>query len=78
VSIGFREANAKALSVVLIRVAAVQGISPMEYFSLTQETLKLTKDAYAAINGMRPSGNRISVVTPKLNSRTKLNDLIQP
>ena len=76
--IGFQKPNARALSIVLIRVAAVQGVHPIEYFSLNEATLKLTKDAYTAINGMRPAGSRISVVTPIVNSRTVHGDLIKP
>lgn len=77
-SIGFQEASARALAIVLIRVAEVQGVHPMEYFTLNEQTLKLTKDSYDAINGMRPVGNRISVVSPITNSRTTPGALIQP
>lgn len=77
-SIGFQIPSARALAVVLIRVATVQGVHPLTYFSLNEASLKLTKDAYTAINGMRPAGNRISVVTPIVNSRTSRGDLIKP
>lgn len=77
-SIGFSQANAKALSIVLIRVADVQGVHPLTYFSLNEQSLKLTKDAYNAINAMRPVGNRISVVTPKNNTRSTPGKLIKP
>ena len=73
--IGFQEANARSLAIVLVEIAETQGISPLEYFTLNEKTLKLTKDSYNAINGLRPVGNRIGIVIPKFNNR---NALVQP
>jgi hypothetical protein len=75
--IGFKEANANALSIVLIKVAESLGTSPMEFFSINENTLKITKDAYDAINAMRPKGNRINLVVPKTNSKSPANKLIK-
>ena len=75
--IGFKEANANALSVVLIKVAESMGTSPMEFFSINENTLKITKDAYDAINALRPKGNRINLVVPKKNSKSRVNKLIK-
>lgn len=77
-SIGFGEPNARALAMVLIKVAVTQGVHPMEYFSLTEQTLKLTRDAYNAINGLRPVGNRIGMVAPTTNDKSRQSTLIRP
>ena len=77
-SIGFKNANARAMARVLIKVAEVQGLHPTTYFDMNQDSLKLTVDAYAAINSYRPAGNKIDLKTPTLNSRSKLSELIQP
>jgi hypothetical protein len=77
-SIGFKKANATAMARVLIKVAEVQGLHPTEYFEMNKNSLKLSVDAYAAINAYRPAGNKIDLKTPTLNSRSKLSDLIQP
>lgn len=77
-ALGFQAANAKALSIVLIRVAEIQGVHPLEYFNLNESTLKLTKDAYTAINGLRPVGNRVGLAIVKKNSSSAKKDLIKP
>ena len=77
-SIGFKKQNAKAMAKVLIKVAEVQNLHPTTYFEMNKNSLKLTVDAYAAINSFRPAGNKIDLKTPTLNSRSKLSALIQP
>ena len=77
-AIGFKERNAIAMARVLIKVAEVQGIHPTSYFEMNENSLKLSVDAYAAINAYRPAGNKIDLKTPTLNSRSKLKALIQP
>ena len=69
-AIGFKERNAIAMARVLIKVAEVQGIHPYCYFEMN-ENLKLSVDAYAAMNAYRPAGNKIDLKTPILNSRSK-------
>lgn len=75
---GFKEANAKAMANVLIRVAAQQRVNPMDYFSVNDNTLKLTIDTYTTINALRPVGNRINLVRPLNNAATLFKDLIKP
>lgn len=75
---GFKEANAKAMANVLIRVAAQQRVNPMDYFSVNDNSLKLTIDTYTTINALRPVGNRINLVRPLNNSTTLFRDLIKP
>lgn len=75
---GFKEANAKAMADVLIRVAAQQRINPLDYFNVNDNTLKLTVDTYKTINALRPVGNRINLVRPLDNSTTLYKDLIKP
>ena len=75
---GFKEANARAMADILIRVAAVERVNVMDYFEVNNNSLKLTVDTYEAINAMRPVGNRINLVRPLNNSATKFRQLIQP
>lgn len=75
---GFKEANAKAMANVLIRVAAQQRVNPMDYFSVNDNSLKLTIDTYTTINALRPVGNRINLVRPLNNAATLFRDLIRP
>lgn len=77
-SIGFGKYNANAMAKVLIQVANVQNVSPMEYFYMNQNSLKLTVDSYTAVNAIRPKGNKIDLKSPILNSRSNLKKLIQP
>ena len=76
-SSGFSEANANALSIVLLKVSETQGIHPFEFFELTTNTLKITKDAYDAINALRPVGNRVNLVIPLKNSKSSVSTLIK-
>jgi len=75
---GFKEANAKAMANVLIRVAAQQRVNPMDYFNVNDNSLKLTVDTYNTINALRPVGNRINLVRPLNNASTLFRDLIKP
>lgn len=75
---GFKEANARAMADVLIRVATVERVNVMDYFEVNDNSLKLTVNTYEAINAMRPVGNRINLVRPLNNSVTKFRQLIQP
>ena len=62
----------------IIKVAEVQNLHPTTYFEMNENSLKLTVDAYAAINTYRPAGNKIDLKTPTLNSRSKISSLIKP
>lgn len=77
-SIGFKKANARAMAKVLMKVAEVQNLSPMTYFDMNENSLKLSVDAYTAMNSLRPSGNKIDLKIPKINSRSKAKLLIKP
>ena len=78
VSIGFGEANARAMSAVLIQVARAQNVSALDFFSSNKSALKLAIDSYETINLLRPPGNRISVVLPKNNKKTRYRNIIRP
>jgi len=75
--IGFKKPNARALAVVLMRVAEQQNMSPIDFFSINENTLIITKQAYDAINALRPSGSRVNLVTPKNNSKSPANKLLK-
>ena len=76
-SSGFSQANANALGIVLLQVAEQQNIHPFEFFELSTNTLKITKDAYDAINALRPAGNRVNLVAPLKNSNSRIKDIIK-
>lgn len=76
-SSGFSQANANALSIVLYQVAEKQNVHPFEFFELSTNTLKITKDAYNAINALRPTGSRVNLVSPLKNSNSRLTDIIK-
>ena len=77
VSLGFKKAKAKTMALILCSVADSSGVNPLTYFNLNTDTLKLTVDAYATINALRPQGNRINVALPLSNQRSKYKSLIQ-
>jgi hypothetical protein len=78
VALGYQIGNARAMSTVLLKVAEAQGVSPLSYFSLNEDTLQFTIDAYEMINALRPAGNRIGLQLPLQNNRTLAAGLIQP
>jgi hypothetical protein len=78
VSLGFKEAKARTMSLVLCTVAKTQNVSPFTFFNVNENTLKLTVDTYNTINGLRPPGNRINVALPLSNQRSRYNTLIKP
>lgn len=78
ISIGFKQSKALTMATVLLQVARMQGVDPMEYFEANDQSLKLAVDTYATINLLRPEGNRISVTTPIKNSKSRHSKLIRP
>jgi hypothetical protein len=76
--VGFKPANAKAMASILIQVAYDNNVSPMEYFEVNETSLKLAVDTYKTINLLRPSGNRIGLVTVKNNQKSRYAKQIQP
>lgn len=77
-SIGFAEANARAMAAVLIQVAQSQGVSPLTYFDLNANSLKLAIDTYETINLLRPPGNRIGLTASKDNQKSRVAKLVRP
>lgn len=77
VSLGFKKVKAKTMALILCSVADTNGVNPLTYFDVNQNTLKLTVDAYATINALRPQGNRINVALPLSNQRSKYKSLIK-
>ena len=77
VAIGFGQSNANAMAKVLIQIARVQNIDPTAYFDMNADTLKLSVDAFEAMNAIRPAGNKVDLKTPLENSRSKVAKLIK-
>lgn len=75
---GFRKPAAKAMTSVLMAVSDAQGVDPLEYFDVNDNSLNLTVDAYNAMNSLRPAGSRVGIAVQKSNSKTKVAGLIQP
>jgi hypothetical protein len=78
VKLGFSKANATALTPVLMKVAQVQKVDPLEFFSVNTNTLNLALDAYKAINNLRPVGSRVGLIAPLNNSKSRVANLIKP
>lgn len=75
---GFQEANATAMATLIIKIARQQGVSPLTYFEANSDTLRFTRDAYDAINALRPAGNRVGLAIPKNNRNSRKRALIKP
>ena len=68
---GYQEANARAMADILMQTAEKQGVSPLTYFEVNENTIKLTSDTYDVLNALMPPGNRISITIPKNNLKNK-------
>lgn len=75
---GYQTANARAMATILIKIANRQGVNPMAYFSAGSDTLRLTRDAYDAMNALRPTGNRVGLAISRVNSKSRKGLLIRP
>ena len=75
--IGFADAKAKTMASILIQVSQAEGVSPHDYFSTGDEALKLTVDTYEVMNTHRPAGNKIGLVSPVVNSKSRFKSQIQ-
>jgi len=75
---GFKKPAAKAMTEVLLTVADAQGIDPLDYFDVNENSLNLTVDAYNAMNSLRPIGSRVGIAVPTVNSKSRVAGLIQP
>lgn len=78
VSLGFKKAKAKTMSMILCAVADAQKVNPLTFFEVNTNTLKLTVDTYNTINAMRPPGNRVNVAVPISNHTSRYTSLIKP
>ena len=76
-SIGFAPPKAKTMASILIQVAQTEGISPHDYFTPGEQSLKLTVDTYEVMNTLRPSGNKVGLVAPISNSKSRFKSQIQ-
>jgi len=77
VAIGFSQSNANAMAKVLIQIAKVQNVDPTAYFDMNADTLKLSVDAFEAMNAIRPAGNKVDIKESVDNSRSKVAKLIK-
>ena len=77
VAIGFGQSNANAMAKVLIQIAKVQNLDPTAYFDMNADTLKLSVDAFEAMNAIRPAGNKVDIKESLENSRSKVAKLIK-
>ena len=77
IAIGFGKENANAMAKVLIQIAKVQNVDPTAYFDMNADTLKLSVDAFEAMNAVRPAGNKVDLKEPLDNSRSKVAKLIK-
>lgn len=77
-SIGFTGPTANTLASALITVAEKQGVHPISYFELNEDSIKLAEQTYKAINSIRPKGNQIGLTVDKFNKDSKLANVIRP
>ena len=77
IAIGFGKENANAMAKVLIQIANVQKLDPTAYFDMNADTLKLSVDAFEAMNAVRPAGNKVDIKESIDNSRSKIAKLIK-
>ncbi len=77
-SIGFTGPTARTLASALIQVAEAQGVHPISYFELNEDSIKLAEQTYKAINTIRPKGNKIGLTVDKFNKDSKLANVIRP
>ena len=76
--IGFNSVTANTLAVALIKIADMQGVHPISYFELNEESIKLAENTYRALNTIRPKGNLVGLSVEKKNKNSKIANLIRP
>jgi len=76
--IGFNKTTAKTLAVALIKISKQQGVHPISYFELNEESIKLAENTYRAINKIRPKGNLIGITVSQSNKKSKIAKSIRP
>jgi len=76
--IGFNGPTANTLALALIKIADDQGVHPISYFELNQESIKLAENTYKALNTIRPKGNLVGLTVSKKNKDSKISNVIRP
>ena len=76
--VGFNKVTANTLAVALIKIADIQGVHPISYFELNEDSIKLAENTYKALNKIRPKGNLVGLSVEKQNKYSKTSDLIRP
>ena len=76
--VGFNKVTANTLAVALIKIADIQGVHPISYFELNEDSIKLAENTYKALNKIRPKGNLVGLSVEKQNKFSKISDLIRP
>jgi hypothetical protein len=76
--IGFNGPTANTLALALIKIADEQGVHPISYFELNQESIKLAENTYKALNTIRPKGNLVGLTVSKKNKDSKISNVIRP
>ena len=76
--VGFNKVTANTLAVALIKIADIQGVHPISYFELNEDSIKLAENTYKALNKIRPKGNLVGLSVEKQNKYSKISDLIRP
>ena len=76
--IGFNGPTANTLALALIKIADDQGVHPISYFELNEESIKLAENTYKALNTNRPKGNLIGLTVSKKNKDSKISNIIRP
>jgi|TARA_B100002019_G_scaffold179119_1_gene154696 hypothetical protein len=76
--VGFNKVTANTLAVALIKIAQIQGVHPISYFELNEDSIKLAENTYKALNKIRPKGNLVGLSVEKKNKFSKISDLIRP
>lgn len=77
-SIGFNDKTANTLAVALIKVAEQQGVHPMTYFDLNEDSIKLATNTYKALNSIRPKGNQVGLSIEKNNKKSPAYKSVKP
>ena len=77
-SVGFNKVTANTLAIALIKIADIQGVHPISYFELNEDSIKLAENTYKALNKIRPKGNLVGLSVEKQNKYSKISDLIRP
>jgi hypothetical protein len=76
--IGFNKPTSATLAQALIKIADQQGVHPISYFELNEDSIKLAENTYKALNTIRPKGNLVGLTVEKQNKFSKIANVIRP